>query len=129
MNSIHKMALGSALGVFVGAAAMAVLHAQTASAPAYLISNITQIKDQAMLDEYRAAAPKTEEAFGAHVLARATPVKLDSSALPEGTIAIIEFPSMKALQGWWNSPAYVAVRPLREKSTVGRLYAVEGLAH
>jgi uncharacterized protein (DUF1330 family) len=34
---------------------------------------------------------------------------------------------MRALQDWWNSPAYSAIRPLREKATIGRLFALQGL--
>jgi Domain of unknown function (DUF1330) len=47
--------------------------------------------------------------------------------LPKGKFAIIQFPSMQALQDRWHSPAYAAVRPLREKSTVARLFALEGI--
>jgi uncharacterized protein (DUF1330 family) len=129
MKSVDKLVLVGVLGVIAGASTMEVLRAQTAAVPpAYVIANIEEVKDAAMLAEYGAAAPKIEAAFGGRLIVRgARPVMLDSSPLPKGTFVVIQFPSMKALQDWWNSPAYSAARPLREKSTVARLFAVEGI--
>jgi uncharacterized protein (DUF1330 family) len=128
MRIAFKISLVGALGFLAGASAVQVLHAQTAGAPAYLVVNIESVNDAATFAQYREAATKSFAPYGGHRLVRdATPVPLDSSILPEGKIVILQFPSMKALQDWWNSPAYTAVRPLREKSTVARLFAVEGL--
>ena len=128
MKTAIKMSLVGALGIVAGASAMQVLQAQTASAQAYLVGNIETITDEATFAQYRAAVGKTQAPYGGHALVRdATPVPVDASSLPQGKIVILQFPSMKALQDWWNSPAYAAVRPLLEKSSVGRLFAVEGL--
>lgn len=127
MKATYNIVFAALGGAVVGASAVGVLHAQTSSTPAYFVGNIEQVSDEAMFAKYRAEAPKTEAAFGSHVIVRATPQKLDASEPPKGEIVIIQFPSMKALTSWWNSPAYAAVRPLREKSTVGHIYAVEGL--
>jgi uncharacterized protein (DUF1330 family) len=128
MRTAFKMSLVGALGFVAGASAMQVLHAQTAGAAAYLVANIESVNDAATFAQYREAATKSFAPYGGQRLVRdATPVRLDSSILPEGKIVILQFPSMKALQDWWNSPAYTAVRPLREKSSVVRLFAVQGL--
>jgi uncharacterized protein (DUF1330 family) len=128
MKSAFKLSLVAALGLVAGAAAIQVLHAEAASAPAYVVVNIESVNDAATFAQYREAATKSFAPYGGHRLVRdATPVRLDSSTLPEGKIVILQFPSMKALQDWWNSPTYAALRPLREKSTVTRLYAVQGL--
>jgi uncharacterized protein (DUF1330 family) len=128
MRTAFKMSLAGALGFLAGASAMQVLHAQSAGAPAYLVANIESVNDAATFAQYREAATKSFTPYGGHRLVRdATPVRLDSSILPEGKIVILQFPSMKALQDWWNSPAYTAARPLREQSSVVRLFAVQGL--
>ena len=129
MKSAYKVALASAFGVIAGAFAIEEIHAQTttAPAPAYLIANVEEVKDGAMLAKYGAAVPKTEAAFGGYVIVGGSPpVMLDSSPRPKGTFVVLQFPSMKALQAWWNSPEYSALRPLRERSTVGRIFALEG---
>jgi uncharacterized protein (DUF1330 family) len=46
--------------------------------PAYLIANIEEVTDKAMLAQYGAAVPETGAAFGGHVIVRgSTPVMLD----------------------------------------------------
>jgi uncharacterized protein (DUF1330 family) len=128
MKTVLNMSLAGALGLIAGASAMQLLHAQTASAPAYLVANIESVNDAATFAQYREAATRSFAPYGGHRLVRdATPVRLDSSPLPQGKIVILQFPSMEALQHWWNSPAYTAVRPLRERAAVTRLYAVQGL--
>ena len=122
-----SVTIAALCGLIAGAALVTALPAQSVSTRAYFIGNIEQITDQASMDKYRAEAPKIEAAFGGRILARGIPQALDSSALPKGTIVIIEFPNMKTLRSWWQSPAYTAVRPLREKASVGRIYAVDGL--
>jgi len=128
MKSAFKLALASVMGAVVGAIGMSALHAETATPPAFVVANIQEVKDADMYGKYRAAVVGTQTPYGGHALARgATPVALDKSILPKGTIVIIAFPSMKNLQDWWTSPAYSAIRPLRENATVGQVYAVEGL--
>jgi uncharacterized protein (DUF1330 family) len=128
MKTLIKMSLVGACGLVAGASAMQVLYAQSASAPAYLVANIESVNDAATFAQYREAATRSFAPFGGRRLVRdATPVPLDTSTLPQGKIVILQFPSMQALQEWWKSPAYTAVRPLREKSAATRLYAVQGL--
>jgi uncharacterized protein (DUF1330 family) len=128
MKTAIQLSLMGALGLVTGAAAMQALHAQTAGAPAYLVANIESVNDAATFARYREAATKSFAPYGGHRLVRdATPVRLDASTLPQGKIVILQFPSMKSLQDWWNSPAYTAARPLREQSAVTRIFAVEGL--
>jgi uncharacterized protein (DUF1330 family) len=120
--------LGLALsGAVVGASLVGVLHAQATETPAYLVANIEQVNDAGTFAKYRAEVGKIEASFGGSAIVRGAPQAVDGSTLPKGDIVIIRFPSMKMLRDWWNSPAYSAIRPLREKATVGRIYAVEGL--
>jgi uncharacterized protein (DUF1330 family) len=128
MKNIPGMAAAAFMGIIVGALLMKALHAQAPGAPAYYIANIESISDPATMARYRAAADKTEAPFGGKFLASGIPQQVDSSAVPKGTILILEFPSMKAFRDWWNSPAYSSLRPLRERSSIGRFYAIQGLA-
>jgi len=57
--------------------------------------------------------------YGGTVLVGATSaIELDSQPA--------RFPSMQALQEWYNSPAYTAIRRRREKATSGHFFALEG---
>jgi len=98
-------------------------------APAYLVSNAESITDTSMVRRYGASVGKTIRDYGGTVLVGAVPaVELDSSPAPKGRFVIIQFPSMQALQEWYNSPAYTAIRPLREKATTGHFFALEGVS-
>ena len=97
--------------------------------PAYLISNAETVTDTIMVKQYGAAVGKTIQDYGGTVLVGVTSaVELDRQPAPKGRFVIIKFPSMEALQQWYNSPAYTAIRPLREKATSGHFFALQGVA-
>lgn len=113
--------------VVLAAAAIggAVLHAQTA-APAYLIARV-QVTDQDGWKQYIEALPGTLAPYHVKTLARAPAVAMDASTPPAGGTVILAFNSMDDLKAWWNSPAYQAIIPLREKSAKRIAYALPGL--
>jgi len=41
---------------------------------------------------------------------------------------VIAFDSVQKAREWYESPAYQAIKPLRQSSTKGRLFIVEGIA-
>lgn len=110
----------------VAAGALAFPH-EPPPAPAYLISNAEMITDTIMVKQYGASVGKTIKDFGGTILVGAAPaLELDSAPPPKGRFVIVRFPSMQVLQQWYNSPAYTAIRPLREKATQGRFFALLG---
>jgi uncharacterized protein (DUF1330 family) len=110
----------------LGVAGGSFLRAQTAVPPAYLIAEV-QVTDPDGWKQYLAALPATLAPFHEKTLARSPAVALDASTPPSGAVAILAFNSMDDLKAWWNSPAYQAIIPLREKSAKTRVYAVQGL--
>jgi uncharacterized protein (DUF1330 family) len=121
-----KPSLHIALAVASGVLA-AVHQPEPTPAPAYLISNAETITDTIMVRQYGMAVGKTIKDFDGLVIVRgAPPVVLDSLRVPKGRFVIVQFPSMKKLQEWYNSPAYAAIRSLRERSTTGTFFALEG---
>ena len=128
MKAHWQFVLIGMCGVVVGAAGMAAFAAQTASAPAYYVGNVQEVKDAEAYRAYATKVPDTLTAFGGKFIVRgAEPVILDASKKPPGYIVVIQFPSMKNLRDWWNSPVYSSIRPIRERLTTGQNYAVEGL--
>jgi uncharacterized protein (DUF1330 family) len=122
-SKLIAVALGSAM---LGVAGGSFLRAQTAVPPAYLIAEV-QVTDPDGWKQYLAALPATLAPFHEKTLARSPAVALDASTPPSGAVAILAFNSMDDLKAWWNSPAYQAIIPLREKSAKTRVYAVQGL--
>jgi uncharacterized protein (DUF1330 family) len=130
MKSNYKVAfaLGAvAVGAtIVGAVGGTFLYAQTAVPPAYVIAEV-QVTDPDIWKQYVAALPGTLAPYKVRTLARTTPVALDSSTPPAGTLVVLAFNSMEDVKAFWNSPAYQAIIPLREKSAKTRVYAVQGM--
>jgi uncharacterized protein (DUF1330 family) len=122
-SKLIAVALGSAI---LGAAGGSFLHAQTAVPAAYLIAEV-QVTDPDGWKQYLTALPATLAPFHEKTLARSPAVALDASTPPSGAVAILAFNSMDDLKAWWNSPAYQAIIPIREKSAKTRLYALQGL--
>jgi uncharacterized protein (DUF1330 family) len=120
-----KPSLTVALAVVCGT--LAAPH-QPAPAPAHLISNAETVTDTTMVRQYGMAVGKTiKDCDGILLVGAALPMVLDSSRAPRGRFVVIQFPSMKRLQEWYNSPAYTAIRSLRERSTTGTFFALEGV--
>jgi len=116
----------AAAGLAIGAAGGAYLHAQTATPPAYLIAHV-QVTDPDGWKQYIAALPATLEPYHVKTLARAPAVAVDASTPPAGSTVILAFNSMDDIKAFWNSPAYQAIVPLREKSAKTIVYALQGL--
>jgi len=126
MKTHYTVAMALLAGIGAGVVAVKGLHAQ-AKPPAYIIAEV-QVTDADTWKQYLAALPGTLAPYKTRTLARANPVALDTSAPPAGSLVIIAFNNMEDVKAFWNSPAYQAIIPLRNKSAMTRVYAVEGVS-
>jgi uncharacterized protein (DUF1330 family) len=88
---------------------------QEGTMAAYLIAGINSISDQSTFDEYRGRVGATMEPYGAKFLAGAPAAHVEGTWQPTVGM-VIEFPSMDALQQWYNSDPYRELRRLRQRS-------------
>jgi uncharacterized protein (DUF1330 family) len=47
---------------------------------------------------------------------------------PKGGIVIIAFDSAEKAREWYDSPAYEAIKPIRQSAAKSRIFIVEGVA-
>jgi len=93
---------------------------------AYLIVD-NVITDPKSYDEYRRQAVPLVARFGGRFLIRGGPIsRLEGSWKPQRLI-LIEFPSMEALQAWYDSPEYAPMLALRQAASSGSVIAVGGV--
>ena len=93
---------------------------------AYVIADV-EVLDPAGYEAYRQQVPPTIAAFGGRYVVRGGALTaLEGDWSPKRCV-ILEFPSMAQLEAWYDSPAYVPLRALRERTTKSRLVKVEGL--
>lgn len=87
-----------------------------------------EVEDQALFDAYRKDVLPTIEAFGGHFLVRGGALSKLEGDWPFSRLVVIEFPSRQAAEGWYRSPEYQKLLPLRLKSCRGNFVIVDGVA-
>ena len=71
------------------------------------------VKDPAKWAEYRAAVPSTLAPWGAEIVFRGRRARLLGGEHRHGETVVLRFPDRAAVDGWFDSPAYQALVPLR----------------
>jgi len=128
----YKLTLAAVAGASIGLAAAQVIRAQQAKVPpAYVIAEVekdpTKIEDPAASRKYAEEAPKSLAAFQAQYLVRGGKVQTLEGEAPKGYIVVIGFESVEKARGWYDSPAYEAIKHIRQSSAKSRILIVEGV--
>jgi uncharacterized protein (DUF1330 family) len=119
-------AVGTAISVAVGAASATVPHAaQIRAAPGYIIAEV-EITDSVSVQQYGAKVPETLAPFNARYLIRGKTTSLEGE--PPKNFVVIAFDSRESAQAWYDSPAYAAIKPIRQRATKSRVFIAEGAA-
>jgi uncharacterized protein (DUF1330 family) len=84
---------------------------------ACVIGHIT-VKDEEKWAQYRAQVPATLAPWGAELLFRGQLRSILAGQHGHTDTVVIRFPDAAAVDGWFNSPAYQALIPLREQAAV-----------
>jgi uncharacterized protein (DUF1330 family) len=85
------------------------------------------IHDLPTFQKYGDKVPETLAPVNHHYVIRSNKIQTLEGDPPKGGIVVIAFDSVAKAREWYDSPAYAAIRPIRQSSTSTRLYIVEGL--
>lgn len=128
MKTNHKVAVAVLAGVLIGAAGKWALHAQQVKTPpAYVIAEV-EVTDPVLMQKYGDKVPETLAPFDHHYVVRSARVQPLEGEPPRGGIVIIAFDSLEKAREWYDSPAYAAIRPIRQSAAKSRIFIVEGIA-
>jgi uncharacterized protein (DUF1330 family) len=128
MKTNIRLALAVLVGISIGVAgAKTILAQQEKPVPGYVISEVDAILDMTALQEYAKKVPETMAPFNHHFIVRGGEAQALEGEPPKG-IVVIAFDSVAKAREWYESPAYTAIKPLRQNSTKGRMFIVEGVA-
>ena len=94
---------------------------------AYLLFDV-EIRDMTRYQDYMKLAKPAIEAAGGRYLVRGGTHKVYEGDWAPHRIVLFEFPSMEAIEAFYISPAYRAIKPIRDECSSARLVAVEGLS-
>ena len=93
---------------------------------AYVIGDV-EVIDAAGFEPYRQQVVATVTAYGGRYLARGGAIQtLEGNWSPQRCV-ILEFPSMAQLKTWWDSPEYVPLRVIRERTARSNIIVTEGI--
>jgi uncharacterized protein (DUF1330 family) len=92
---------------------------------AYVIVQV-EVHDQRPYDAYRKEVMPTIEAYGGRFLVRGGSITKMEGDWPYARTVVIEFPSRADAEGWYRSPAYQKILPLRHKASKANLIIVDG---
>ncbi|HMK66083.1 MAG TPA: DUF1330 domain-containing protein [Thermodesulfobacteriota bacterium] len=92
--------------------------------PAYLIGHMN-IKNEEKWSAYRSQVPGTLSEWGAELVFRGKCRFIFSGQHEYSDTVIIRFPDMMSLKGWYQSPAYQALIPLRDQGAEIVLFGCE----
>jgi uncharacterized protein (DUF1330 family) len=135
MKAEVTLSIALIIGIAIGTAGTEVIRAQQATTPpAYIIAEVekdpNKTDDPAAMKKYVEEFPKTLAGFGGQTLVASagSEVQTLEGDAPKGAIIVIGFASVEKACGWYNSPAYEALKPLRQNTRKSRLILVEGVA-
>ena len=92
---------------------------------AYVVGNIT-VHNPDRWAEYRAQVPATLVPWQAEIVMRAGMAQVLSGTHAHTDIVVLRFPDVAAAHGWFNSPAYQALLPLRNEAATVDLVCYQG---
>ncbi|MGA4211664.1 DUF1330 domain-containing protein [Ralstonia nicotianae] len=118
-----------ALAILLAAPLQAQTRAEKPDMPrAYYIAEFEPTVPGA-IRPYSERVESTLEPFGGHFIARGGTLEALEGQAPKGVVVIIEFDSLERAQAWYRSPAYAALKPIRQRAGNSRVYIMEGASH
>jgi uncharacterized protein (DUF1330 family) len=114
------------VGAVVAVTGLSVPNGQ-AKPHAFIVAEV-DVHDSAAYRPYAQRAGQIVAQYGGHYIVRGGKTEAIEGAKPANRIAIIEFPSLEALDRFESSPEYRAVVDIRHKNATSRVFAVEGVS-
>ncbi len=93
---------------------------------AYIIAHL-EVTDPEAFEAYRAAVPGVIAAHGGRYLVRGGAVKTLEGEWTVPRLIVLEFPDKAAAEGFYHSPDYQKILPLRRVNAEGTVVIAEGI--
>lgn len=93
--------------------------------PGYVIADVT-VTDPETYADYRALTPGSIAAFDGRFLVRGGEHEVIAGGWQPGRLVLLEFESPARAAAWYDSPAYVEARAIRQRASTGHMVHLEG---
>ncbi|MFZ0283756.1 MAG: DUF1330 domain-containing protein [Terriglobales bacterium] len=128
MTTNYKLAVAMLAGLSIGMAGAKVIRAPQAKTPPGFVVAEVEVTDPVALKKYGEQAPAIAASYNGRYVVRGGAVQPLEGEPPKGYFVVIEFDSVAKAREWYDSPAYAAIRPIRQNATKSRLFIAEGVA-
>src|SRR5215470_5720192 len=127
MDTTKNLVLKLFASAVIGALGGGFAARQASTAPGYVIAEV-DVTDAAGMQKYGERVPGTLAPFQGHFryLVRTGNARALEGETAHG-IVVIAFDSVKQAQDWYDSPAYQAIKPLRQAAAKSRIIIAEGI--
>ncbi|TIP09932.1 DUF1330 domain-containing protein [Mesorhizobium sp.] len=95
---------------------------------AYAVAHMLQVTPGPQIVEYLQKIDATLEPFDGRFIVHGSEVDVVENTWP-GHLVIIEFPDLQHARGWYHSPAYQEILPLRTDNSRSDVFFVDGVRH
>ena len=93
---------------------------------AYVIGEV-EVMDPVAYEDYRKQVGAVVTKYGGRFIARGGKVEALEGGWSPKRLVLLEFPSMEQALKWYRSPEYAPLIKLRQKTSRGKLVALEGV--
>jgi uncharacterized protein (DUF1330 family) len=128
MKTNSKLALAVLAGISFGVACADTIHAQQGKTPPGYVFAEVEATDPAAMQKYVEKMPETLAPFNYQYLVLSRKIQALEGEPPKGAVVLIAFDSVEKAREWYDSPAYAAIKPIRQSAAKSRLFIVEGVA-
>lgn len=95
---------------------------------AYVISEVYEVVDAALMDKYRSLAQVAIARYGGRYLVRGGAFEILEGDCSAERLIVVEFPTMEQAKKWYHSPEYSEALEVSRAALKRRLILVEGTA-
>ena len=124
LKLMFAVLIGLSIGLIGG---IAIRGQQVKTPPGYLIAE-AEATDPSKLQGYAEKVEETLAPFHHHYVIRSSKFQALEGDAPKGRFVVIAFDSAEKAREWYDSPAYAAIKPIRQNAAKSRIFIVEGVA-
>jgi len=93
---------------------------------AFIIAEM-EVTDAAAFEEYAPQVRPSLAPYGGQYLVRGGSITSLAGDAPK-RVVVLAFDNIDKARAWYSSPAYEALKPLRDRACRARIFAIEGTA-
>jgi uncharacterized protein (DUF1330 family) len=128
MKTSSRVVFATMVGLSIGAIGGIAIRGQQVRTPHGYVIAEAEVTDPEALQKYGEKIAETLAPFNHRYVASTSKIQALEGDPPKSRVVVIEFDSVQKAREWYDSRAYAAIRPIRQRAAKSRIFIVEGVA-